>query len=140
MNTALRDLCVKIQSNLDLSAGIGHPNDLEADIVLWPWRISSAQPLNRDLPFPSRSDGSRAQSPRYRFDLSFLMLSPNDFGNLIRAAVYALENPMLLVESTNYKLSEQPLSAELQAALLAGAGIRMQPVMNYVLVGHPSDG
>lgn len=137
MDSALRALCSTIQSGSDLTAGVGHPDDVDADVVLWPWRIFPAQ-LVGPVP-PRQPDESPARPPAHRVELSFLVLSPNSLSNLIRASRCAFENPMVQVDGARYALREQPLYEDLQVALLAAAGIRMQPVVNYLVVEVPRD-
>lgn len=138
MDRALRALCGNIQSALGLSAGIGHPDDLEMDVVLWPWRVCAAHPSQ--VTPTRRPDGTRPAPPTQRLDLSFLLLAPNNLGNLIRAAQCVFETSSLEVDGARYDLRVQPLSEELQISLLAAAGIRMQPVMSYLVAEIPRSG
>lgn len=134
MNNALSALCSTIESDTRLSAGVGHPNSLSAQISLWPWRITPAEQSLRNLP-ASRA-GSAPKRPKQHFDLFFLMIAPHNLANLIQAAQCALNNPVLQVDGVRYVVREKSLSEELQISLLKTAGIPVQPVMSFAVSEH----
>lgn len=114
-----------------MSAAVGNPGTVSADVVVWPWRIRQVQPARNQMPPRPGSIGSRAL-PALRLDAYFVLLTEGDLPNLVRAAQCLHDSPVLAVGGARYALNDHELSEDLQISLLSAAGALVQPIMSYV--------
>lgn len=127
MDNVLLSLCDQVATATGLSVKVGRPGSSDAQIVLWPWHISSTQSRQtRNLP--------RGQATvEMPITLSFFVLSENRLDSLLQAAASLARTPILDVDGVSYQVTAHEISQEGQVAVFAAAKLAPQPALSYTL-------
>lgn len=113
-----------------LSVGVGHPNDVHAQIVLLPWRVSVRTDADNAARVPR---GAPVPLARRRTTAELLMFSDGGLDKLLAAAEVVHGNPVIVVGAVGHRISEQPLTREEQWSLLRVAGLPLQPLICHAV-------
>ncbi|MCB5188325.1 hypothetical protein LG200_09975 [Methylobacillus caricis] len=132
MDDAIAAIQSRIKSETAFSVGVGHPNSLRTQIVIWPWRIARLPQARNPIP-PETSPTGQVQTVPQLFAVDILFLSKQGIDSLTKVAKIIEDNPLIDIGDKRYQFVEQGLAPELQVAIFSSASLSLQPVLNYTI-------